>query len=366
MPNRILSALIILLACLSARNASATNNGNSNTTIPLLRLKLVLDDFNTDDIAIGFLSTATTRYNYNLDSGYLPGINALLGLSSLSSDNVPLSVNIVPLPGQAPLAIRLDVEAANSGAYTLQQTELDSIPAVYDIWLKDNYSKDSINLRETTNYAFNITKSDTNSFGAGRFQVVIRQSPLLSFHLLNFDAVGETGKAKVTWSVENEQNDTHFAVERSIDGGVTFLGIDTLTSAATGYYTYLDKTPVSGSDSYRLKTTDMNGVISYSNIVTLSFNTTETATKSAINIYPNPSNGVINLAINGGDSSPTITSGSLETASVRSYAPVIRSATSSSATWQGNVTSLSPGTYVVEVVNNSNSQTVGRSTFIKL
>jgi hypothetical protein len=98
-----------------------------------------------------------------------------------------------------------------------------------------------------------------------------------------------------------------------------------------------------------------------------------------------PSNGVINLAINGGDSSPTITSGSLETASVRSYAPVnttasaayairiininglvIRSATSSSATWQGNVTSLSPGTYVVEVVNNSNSQTVGRSTFIKL
>jgi hypothetical protein len=386
MPNRILSAIIVMIACILSKDAVAKKTSNTaNTPIPLLRLMLSLDAFDTDDIAIGFLSTATTKYNYNLDAEYLPGINAAVGLSSLSSDNIPLSQNIVPLPGQSALVIRLDVEATSSGAYTLERTELDSIPAIYDIWLMDKFAKDSINLRETTNYAFNINKADSSSFGTGRFEVVIRQSPQLSLHLLNFNALREAGQAKVSWTTENEQNSTSFAVERSIDGGVAFHAIDTLTSASTGSYSYLDKTPISGSDAYRLKMTDLNGVISYSDVVTLSFNSSPTTTSNAINVYPNPSNGVINIAINTGDNSSSTDAGTLQAAAVRSYIPlngavaadyairiiningkVMRSATSSSATWQTNVSSLTPGTYVIEVVNNSNSTVVGKSTFIKL
>src|ERR1700733_4965282 len=128
MANRIQLILFILLSFATTVSSSPRAKNNGSMQIPLLRLKLVLDEYNNDDIAIGFLSTATTQYNNKIDSRYLPGIDAPEGLFSFSSDNVPLSVNIVPLPGMARLVIRLDVEAKNSGPFTLEQTELDSIP----------------------------------------------------------------------------------------------------------------------------------------------------------------------------------------------------------------------------------------------
>ena len=45
---------------------------------------------------------------------------------------------------------------------------------------------------------------------------------------------------------------------------------------------------------------------------------------------------------------------------------VLKEATSSSASWQTNVSALSPGTYIIEVTNNSDNTLVGKSTFIKL
>jgi len=45
---------------------------------------------------------------------------------------------------------------------------------------------------------------------------------------------------------------------------------------------------------------------------------------------------------------------------------VIKTATSSTATWRENVTGLLPGTYVVTVINASNNKLIGRRTFVKL
>jgi hypothetical protein len=45
---------------------------------------------------------------------------------------------------------------------------------------------------------------------------------------------------------------------------------------------------------------------------------------------------------------------------------VIRSSTSSSPTWQGDVSVLSPGTYFIEVTNIIQNTLIGKSTFIKL
>ena len=387
MANRILSALILLMTCTGVTSAAPVSNHAASMSIPLLRLKLSLDAFNSDDIAIGFLSNATTAYSNNLDSRYFPGLDAAEGFFSLSSDNVPLSVNVLPLPTTSPLVIRLDVEAAASGTYSLDRTELDSIPAIYDIWLMDKFAKDSLNLRTAADYSFNINKADSTSFGNARFQVVIRQNPLLSLHLLNFDALDEAGNAKIMWTTENEQDNTQFTVQRSIDNGATFYTLDTLTSTGVGYYTYNDKTPITGSDLYRLKLVDLNGTTSFSNIVTLNFASQAAQAEAAIAVYPDPSNGVINLAINadGGNSTTTGAPASQGIATVRSFAApntanstnyaikiinirgaIIRSAVSSSSTWQDNLTSLSPGTYLVEVVNTGSNRVVGRSTFVKL
>jgi hypothetical protein len=378
--------LLPLASCLFPLVSSPIAANNANTAYPLLRLKLVKDAFDSDDIAIGFNAAGTLQYNDQLDSRYFPGIDAAEGLSSISSDNVRLSVNIVPLPKQNPLSIRLDVEAANSGQFTLERTELDSIPQLYDFWLMYKFAKDSLDLRTNTSYTFNINKNDTTSFGSNRFVVVIRQNQALWMHLLSFDAIKAGTGAEISWTTENEENYTGFTVQRSIDDGKTFYTLDTLTSTGKGAYSYDDKNPVDGADLYRLMLTDMNGLVSYSTIVTLNFDGTKTA-ENKLSIYPNPSNGVINLAIapqssNGSasGSAGTQSSGIMQSlaaapsAAGSSYAikiiniqgAVIKTATSSSASWQDNVSSLSPGTYIIQVVSNSDKSLVGKSTFVKL
>jgi hypothetical protein len=109
------------------------------------------------------------------------------------------------------------------------------------------------------------------------------------------------------------------------------------------------------------------------------------AKASNLSIYPNPSSGLINLDIK--DNSTTA-SGGLQTQSVgstrglaaaslngsSSYAikivdikgAVVKTAVSSSGSWQDNLSSLSPGTYIVQVIDNSKKTLVGKSTFVKL
>jgi hypothetical protein len=359
---------------------AAANNAALDSVTQLLRLKLYIDQYNYDDIVIGFNAGASPLYNPYQDSKYLQGIDAPEGLSSFSSDGVPLSINLLPLPKQTPDVIRLDVEAQNSGPITLKRTELDQLPGIYEVWLIDNYKKDSLNLRTDSNYVFTINKSDTASFGANRFKVVVRQNPALALQLVDFNATKANDGAQISWTTQNEENCTHFYVERSSDGGATFIGLDSLVSSGLGNYNYIDKNPPEASDRYRLKMTDLNGTITYSNAVALMYSNSVNTISGAISIYPNPTRGVINLSISQnenaaptlavqsfGATAPAIASQALYSIRIVNVSgATIKSATSATATWQDNVAALSPGTYIITVVNNSSNKLVGRSTFIKL
>ena len=352
----------------------------------LLRLQLYLDQYNYDEIVIGFNSGAKTTYDFNEDSKYLPGINAAEGLASYSSDGVPLSINLVPLPKQNPEVIKLDVEAQNSESFTFKRTQLDQIPQIYKIWLKDNYKKDSVNLRIDSDYTFNVNKSDSATFGSNRFSVIISQEPAATFKLLDFNAAKASNGAQISWDTKNEESYTIFSVERSSDGGSIFETLDSLKSTGAGDYNYTDNNPPAASDEYRLKITDLNGAVSFSNAVTLIYGNVANTISGNISIYPNPTSNIINLAINqSGNTSSTNTLTTQSTGSFPSLAAsaantnamynikivstsgsVIKAATSSTATWQGNIASLLPGTYIITVTNNTDKKLVGRSTFVKL
>jgi len=183
------------------------------------------------------------------------------------------------------------------------------------------------------------------------------------------------------WLTENEQNYTNFTVERSTDGGQTFTVLGGVASSALGTYSYLDKNPPVSSDMYRLKIQDLNGTITYSNMVTLTYGNSNRVTASNISIYPNPSNGLLNLAITqtSGSQQPGLsglqnigltpslaanTSYDIEIISITGA--VVKSATSASASWQDNVSGLTPGTYIIQVVNDKDKSVVGKSTFVKM
>jgi len=363
-------------------DVAAINNANPDQH---LRLQMAADSINTDDIYIGFNSTANAKYDVNADAAYKAG-QGEVKLCSFSSDGVKLAINKLPLPGAAQTVIPLFVTASDFGTYRLNMTEMAGIPQLYEVWLMDRYNKDSLDMRHNTTYTFDIT-SDTNSYGSNRFQLVIRQDPALMVHLLNFTANKATSGAQVTWKTENEENYTNFTVERSTDNGATFTVLGGFTSSAIGTYSFLDKNPALSTDEYRLKLEDLNGTISYSNIVTLVYGNSTSVIAADITIYPNPASNVINLSVNKNmvgmpsanlfalqtpEATPSI--GATQTNSALSYnisiinimGSIIETTTSTQPTWQGNVSSLAPGSYFVTVTNNSNNSLVGKKAFIKL
>ena len=348
---------------------------------PHIRLQMSMDTINKDDTYIGFPEGASANYSSIEDAPYKLG-NGKLGLASFSNDHVRLAINKMSLPGTTPTIIPLNVSARAAGIYHLNLTEMQAVPKIYKIWLKDKFMKDSLDMRSDSSYAFNIT-SDTASQGANRFELVLRQDPALAVQLLQFEGVKTSQGSKLTWFTENEQNYTHFTLQRSTDGGKTFTVVGGMPSNGIGTYNLWDTAPLT-SNQYRLQIQDLNGAITYSNIVTLMY-ANPNSLISNISLYPNPSKGQINLtitppygtstAINGNSpgatigsnlaAQPNVNSTSYSIKIVNATGIIVKTATTTQTNWQNDVSSLLPGTYILQVVDN-NDKLVGERSFVKL
>ncbi|HEY9002331.1 MAG TPA: T9SS type A sorting domain-containing protein [Mucilaginibacter sp.] len=330
-----------------------------------IRLQLVGKDSTVgDQTMIRFNNMATGKYTRGLDAAFMPGLGEA-SLSSKSTDMVDLSINNIPFPKQNAEAVKLNFSAANSGKYTLTLRDLVQVPQLYDIWLKDAYKADSVNLRLNKTYSFDVNKTDSATFGAGRFTLVIRQNSGLAYQLLNFAANKATTlrQVDVTWATMNEGNYTNFTVERSIDNGKTYQILGGVKATGAGSYSFLDSNPVTGTSLYRLQQEDINNTISYSKIVTIQYSgLSNQLAGGKINVYPNPANSTINLAIN----ESTANSSVYRISVMSSSGLVVKDITSSQSTWQGNVSDLQPGTYMIRVINNKTQDLVGENKFVKL
>jgi hypothetical protein len=135
-----------------------------------------------------------------------------------------------------------------------------------------------------------------------------------------------------------------------------------IAASGQGNYSFLDKSPVKGANQYRLMIQDLNGTITYSSVVTVMYSNTGTLVTNNISVYPNPTNGALNLNIlNSASTSSTVYNIKI----VNATGLVIKTATSTIQTWQTNVGSLIPGSYMLQVTDNNNNL-VGRGTFVKL
>ena len=341
-----------------------------------LQMAVAQDSINTDDTYIGFSSSYHPQFVDNEDAQYKLG-NGKVSLASYTSDSVQVSINKMPLPGLTKTVIPLYASARAAGNYTFTMTELEGIAPIYEVWLMDKYAKDSVDMRKTPSYAFSIS-ADTNSLGSNRFQLVIRQSDSLKFKLVNFTGNKTSTGSQLQWTTTNEQNYTHFTLERSIDGGATYNIIYGKPSTGQGSYSYLDRSFSAGENIYRLKMEDLNGNITYSNAVVLVYTD---GLNGNVTVYPNPTSGPINLIISkikntisspsrsladGPITTPTTISNSYFVKIVSTAGVVIKTMSTTNPRWQTDVSSLMPGTYIMQVANQSDNSLVGQVTFVKL
>jgi hypothetical protein len=108
----------------------------------------------------------------------------------------------------------------------------------------------------------------------------------LPVELINFDAQPNGNSVDVTWQTASEINNDFFTVEKSIDG-VNFEFVAEVDGAGNSTsllsYSTVDENPYNGQSFYRLKQTDFDGTVEYSDPVVVNFNGA-----NLISIYPNP------------------------------------------------------------------------------
>ncbi|WP_133230860.1 T9SS type A sorting domain-containing protein [Mucilaginibacter psychrotolerans] len=334
--------------------------GLPNETISQsMRLKLVKDSVNTDDILMYFKTDGSNVYDPFNDAEDLGGISAQVSLS-----NVDSAGHLVAFKNLPPLAegnkFKISVNATTTGIYQLQGSEFETLNKRYDTFLLDHYKQDSLLISTYKVYNFNIDKSVPATFGADRFEIVFHKKNLPPYSLLQLTASKALEGAKVVWKVDNEFDYTKFELQKLDTNGV-YVPIYDMASNNSGTYSFTDKNFVLGSNVYRLKQTDIDNNISYSKEVKLMYSEIANGSIKLIKVFPNPTGVEINVSMLAQKNS-----GSYSISIINSSGRVVKQASFSEPYWSGNIEALPPGIYIIQVNNKKDNSVVGRSKFIKL
>lgn len=93
----------------------------------------------------------------------------------------------------------------------------------------------------------------------------------LPVRFVSFEARKQSDKVKLTWATDQEKNNSHFNIEKSVDGKSwsTIAMVFAKESASINRYEYVDASKVAGSVYYRIRQVDIDGGSSYSKVKSL-------------------------------------------------------------------------------------------------
>ncbi len=167
-------------------------------------------------------------------------------------------------------------------------------------------------------------------------------------------------QALLSWSTATEINSKEFSVERSGDG-VNFTEIAKVAAHGYSYteqaYSAKDFAPLKGKNFYRLAEVELDGHITYSQVVVVNFD----VNKTGMDIYPNPAYESVTISLS------NLTNFKNNTVAVYDFAgkEVVKSQPITGSQVKLNVQSMQPGIYVARVTAADGTVTQGKIIITK-
>jgi hypothetical protein len=197
-----------------------------------------------------------------------------------------------------------------------------------------------------SSFAYYAVVPGLNTYGPWTLTAIDAPLPV---ELLSFTGAKENKSVKLEWITETEINNDYFTVERSANG-FTFLPISVInghgTSSQRHVYTYVDEKPLEGISYYRLRQTDFNGEQTISQVIVISFKND----LPELILYPQPAKDFLNILTAANNSIVSIRIFDAEGQLVKEFRP------ENSAITGLDISSLSPGLYVLNVTNNNDQE----------
>lgn len=200
-----------------------------------------------------------------------------------------------------------------------------------------------------TNYwAQQITFAVPDQLGANSYYGKSNSLTVVPVLLSSFTANADNCDAKIDWSTSLEQNNSRFNVERSFTQNQNDWKVIT-TIAASGNsntlreYSYRDVNANAAAAYYRLAMVATDGSVTYSPIRLVRFNCGK---QPELVVYPNPITEYVNVLLPRDNEEYVV---KIMSASGQTVLPLLRNA---SGLIRINASSLTKGTYLIQVTNN--------------
>jgi Secretion system C-terminal sorting domain len=239
----------------------------------------------------GFLTSTLLGNIFGTNLAYTPGGAHTINVTRSLTNGI-----LSPLGGND---FDVDNHAQNLMGWTLLTQDFTAAEATFTFNTDGTFSFNRINTaRDLYHFTYRIT-DPTALFDDATVTIDYRTATTVPVKLVYFMASKTPGGAKLVWETAQEQNNQGFEVERKTTGG--YQVISNIPSQAPGgnsstplAYQLTDNSRQTTAISYyRLKQTDINGKTSYSEVRTVR----NDKTKPALEIYPNPSRGIVNIVL---------------------------------------------------------------------
>ncbi|MDP4283457.1 MAG: T9SS type A sorting domain-containing protein [Bacteroidota bacterium] len=209
-----------------------------------------------------------------------------------------------------------------------------------------------VDLATSYNGNYTVKYNYTNGACTDSTTAPIQIAGALPVKLVYFNAVQQGSSALLQWATSEEINNSYFEVERSNDG-ITFSPIQKIDATNSNSnqltkYSAIDYTPLPGNNFYRLEQVDIDGKVSYSSIVELSFSESTT-----LKVYPNPATQnkiTVHYSL-----------GSLKTIAVYSLENklmLMHNLNNVSGYQQLDISTLAKGVYIIKLAGDKGNQSV--------
>jgi PA14 domain len=164
-------------------------------------------------------------------------------------------------------------------------------------WNDQSYNVSNITITLTAG-TYNMVLEYYENGGDNIVSFSYQSGNALAINLISFTGKETNNTTQLNWSVSVNSDPDHFDAERSVDGS-NFTKINSVAgnigknSGASVDFSFTDVTPLPGKSVYRLKMTDINGVVTYSNLVFINRNSVNS---NEIKIFPTViTNNTVNI-----------------------------------------------------------------------
>ncbi|HMK03339.1 MAG TPA: T9SS type A sorting domain-containing protein, partial [Ferruginibacter sp.] len=264
-------------------------------TLPLLAVNLQYVSSGTKILADGVLAVFDPAFPNAAGAEDATKMANTAESMAILNDTTLLSIDARQMP-QNNDTLYLNVSRLTKPQYILQVFAEQMDPGTIQAFLQDRYlnTLQPLTLNDTNSIVFNVSAGIPASADVNRFRIVFHSSVVvLPVKFISIKAIQKNKDIQIDWSVAEESGIKKYEIERSADGtGFNKAGEITArgNNSSESYY-WLDASPVTGSNYYRVRAVQQDGEFLLSKIVVVKI----IAGNTAFKVFPNP---VINHQVN--------------------------------------------------------------------